>query len=192
MSNRRQVAYLIGFSAPPVLHLDHLIRPMVSNGWDTYIILSPTAAKWVDQTMLTEISGQLVRTKSRLPTEQNPLPHPDVVIAAPLTFNSLNKWAAGINDNLALGVLNESLGLDTTVIVAPYVKTELRSHPAYNQSIDTLLSANVTVLNSFEATPGAGPGPPTPDWSQILSTIDPAPEATPQSRSNSGSRRATP
>jgi flavoprotein len=32
-------------------------------------------------------------------------------VVAPATFNTINKWAQGISDTLALGLLNEATGL---------------------------------------------------------------------------------
>jgi phosphopantothenoylcysteine decarboxylase len=35
------------------------------------------------------------------------------------TFNVINNWAQGINDTLALGILNEALGADVPVYAFP-------------------------------------------------------------------------
>lgn len=37
-----------------------------------------------------------------------PVPPPDAFVVAPCTFNTLNKWAAGVSDTLVLGLLNEA------------------------------------------------------------------------------------
>jgi Flavoprotein len=111
MTERRRVAY-VGFSAPPVLQLAKCLELLRERGWDSYVTLSPTAATWVDVDHLAKVSGHRVRVAPRTPSEPDPLPDADAVLASPLTFNSLCKWAAGISDTLALGILNESLGLD--------------------------------------------------------------------------------
>ncbi|MQA08420.1 MAG: hypothetical protein GEU98_07665 [Pseudonocardiaceae bacterium] len=59
------------------------------------------------------------------------LPNADAVLAAPLTFNTLNKWAGGHNDTLALGLLNELMGEGVPIVAAPCAKMVLRGHPAY-------------------------------------------------------------
>ena len=48
LTDARRVAYVIGFSAPPVLHLHDFIALLRERDWDPYVILSPTAATWVD------------------------------------------------------------------------------------------------------------------------------------------------
>lgn len=71
----------------------------------------------------------------------------NAVIAAPLTFNTLNQWAAGINDTLALGILNELLGEGLPIVAAPCVKAVLRRHPAYADSCKLLESCGVRLLD---------------------------------------------
>lgn len=168
MSKSQRVAYLIGFSAPPVLQLDELVRLLAAKNWDTYVILSPTAATWVDVKMLARTSGHPVRVEPRSPNDQDPLPPAETVIAAPITFNSINKWAMGVSDTLALGLLNESLGLDVRITVAPYVKAALRLHPAYGQSIRLLTSAGARILDPCEIVKQPKSGPATTDWVKLL------------------------
>lgn len=147
MTDARPVAYVIAFSAPPVLHLDEFLVLLAEQGWDPYVILSPTAATWVETQRLAELSGHPVRVQPRAPQDDDPLPPAQTVIAAPLTFNSLNKWASGISDTLALGLLNEALGLGLPIVAGPCIKGALRRHPAYCANVERLAAAGVTMLN---------------------------------------------
>ena len=45
------------------------------------------------------------------------------------TYNTINKWANGISDNFALGILAEAVGLRIPVAVLPFVNSALASHP---------------------------------------------------------------
>lgn len=168
MSDRQRVAYVIGFSAPPVLALADLLRLLHERGWDTYVILSPTAASWVDVDALAGISGHPVWVEARLPQEPDSLPPADAVIAAPLTFNSLNKWAAGMSDTLALGLLNEALGLSSPLIAALCAKDVLQRHPAYADSLDRLTKAGATILDPATVTLRTDTGQVTMDWRQLI------------------------
>lgn len=145
-----RVAYVIAFSAPPVLHLADLLRLMTERGWDSYVILSPTAATWVDVDKLAEVSGHPVRVEPRRPQDPDPLPPADAIVAAPLTFNSLNKWASGISDTLALGLLNEALGLAIPITVGMCAKEALCRHPAYTHNVGRLTAAGVEVIETSE------------------------------------------
>ena len=94
------------------------------------------------------------------------------MVAAPITFNSINKWAAGASDTLALGVLNEMLGTDVPILAAPCVKAVLRTHPAYDESVARLTRFGVSMMDPDAVTMRADDGLATFAWPQILSTLD--------------------
>jgi phosphopantothenoylcysteine synthetase/decarboxylase len=168
VTDARPVIYVIGFSAPPVLHLQDFIALLANEGWDPYVVLSPTAATWVDINVLSSGSGHPVRVEPRTPAEQDPLPPAAAIVAAPLTFNSLNKWASGISDTLALGLLNEAIGLDLPITAALCVKSELQRHPAYRISLHALQQAGVVVLDSASVVIRSGTGETDLDWRATL------------------------
>lgn len=168
MTKAPRVAYVIACSAPPVLDLPRFLGLLHDHGWDPYVILTPTAATWVDVDQLAAVSGHAVRAEPRRPNDPDPLPTAEAVVAAPLTFNSLNKWAAGISDTLALGLLNETLGLGLPITAAPCIKEALRTHPAYAGSVDTLSAAGVEMLAPERVIVPVPDGSPTLDWSRVL------------------------
>lgn len=65
------------------------------------------------------------------------------------TFNTVNKWAAGISDTLALGILCESYGMGIPTAVLPYVNSAQAAHPAYRQSLERLREMDV-LIGSYE------------------------------------------
>ena len=71
---------------------------------------------------------------------------PDAVIVAPATYNTINKWAAGIADNYVLTQLAELTGLGVRIVVLPFVNQALARNHVFVQSADTLRSAGVRVL----------------------------------------------
>jgi phosphopantothenoylcysteine decarboxylase len=74
------------------------------------------------------------------------LPRADAIVVAPATFNTINKWSAGISDTFALGILNEAFGLKLPTIVAPYAKPSLAAHPEFGRSLEKLSTWGVNVL----------------------------------------------
>ena len=168
MTGATQVVYVIACSAPPVLDLPRFLGLLHEHGWDPYVILTPTAATWVDVDQLAAISGHAVRVEPRRSDDPDPLPPAEAVIVAPLTFNSLNKWAAGISDTLALGLLNETLGLGLPITAALCIKEALRGHPVYARSVVTLSTAGVAVLASERVIASVPDSLPTFDWSRVL------------------------
>jgi phosphopantothenoylcysteine synthetase/decarboxylase len=151
----RPVLYLIGASAPPVRELADACRLAIDAGWQPYVTLTPTAAGWVDLAELQTITGQPVRVQPRRPSESDPFPPADAVLAAPLTFNTINKWACGINDTVALGLLNELLSGGPTIVAVPCVKPTLQAHPAYAANVHLLESAGVQFLDESITTRGS-------------------------------------
>ena len=60
-----------------------------------------------------------------------------------MTFNSLNRWADGHSDTLALGLLNEALGMGKPIVAVPWINTALAAHPAIPGNLDRLTNAGV-------------------------------------------------
>jgi hypothetical protein len=143
------VLYVIACAAPPVRHVRILIEGAQDRGYDVCLICTPTAAGWLaaDVEGLAELTGHPVRSSYKLPTEPDVLPPADAMLVAPLTFNTLNKWGAGISDTLALGLINEAIGKHIPIITMPYINDALAAHPAVAANIETLRTAGVSVLD---------------------------------------------
>ncbi|HEU5417443.1 MAG TPA: flavoprotein [Streptosporangiaceae bacterium] len=194
------VLYLVASAAGPVPGIPAVITAAQQRGWDVCLILTPTAARWLDADLedLARLSGHPVRSAYKQPGEPDVLPPPDAVLVAPATFNTVNKWAAGISDTLALGLINEAIGMGIPVAAVPWVHGPLAAHPALAASIARLRGAGVTVLDEAgrdagAAVPGsagadgaglesasargasAGPGGPGPDVASLPVAPAPAP-----------------
>ncbi|MGX7669653.1 flavoprotein [Plantactinospora sp. DSM 117369] len=177
------VLYLVVCAAPPVLQIDELIELLMEDGWAVWVIATPTAASWIDQEALRQQTGNPVRSERRKPDQPDLLPKADAVLVAPATFNTINKWALGINDTLALGILNEVLGLGLPIVAMPFLKEGLARHPRYAPSLQLLGSAGVTWVLSD--TPRAVDRNAQLDWSLIAAQVPKLPTKTPRT----GSRR---
>ena len=172
MSQGRRWLYLVSSAAPPVLRIEEFITALHAEGWTTCLIATPTAASWIDLDAVAGQTGCLTRVHPLPPRQQEEsLPRAEAVVAAPMTFNSLNKWAAGSSDTLALGVLNEMLGTGVPIVAAPCVKPVLRQHPAYEPSLARLRAAGVNVLDPDTITIRAANGLATFEWAQIAAAL---------------------
>ncbi|MET8372567.1 flavoprotein [Micromonospora profundi] len=143
----RPVLYLVVCAAGPAEHIHELVDLLITDGWRVCLIVSPTAGPWLDREALQDKTGYLVRVEWRMPGDPEPHPPADAVLAAPVTFNTMAKWALGINDTLALGILNESLGAGLPILAVPHVKAELAAHPAYAGHLAVLRAAGVHVAD---------------------------------------------
>ncbi|MFE3646793.1 MULTISPECIES: flavoprotein [unclassified Streptomyces] len=144
--------YVIACAAPPARRIEIPLRAARTAGWDVCLVLTPAAYRWATEDAdgeieaLTELTGHPVRHQYKLPSQEDVLPPPDAILAAPLSCNSLNKWAAGISDTLALGLLTEAIGLRIPTVALPCWNAAQNAHPATAGSVATLRAAGVTVL----------------------------------------------
>lgn len=143
---QRDVLALVVCAAPPVLRIGELIELLQEDGWTVCLTATPTAATWIDREALARQTGYPVRVEWRLPGDPEPHPPAAAVAVVPATFNVINKWAQGINDTLALGILNEALGAGIPVYAFPNVKAQLAAHPSYDRHLRLLREAGVTAL----------------------------------------------
>ena len=137
------VVYLVVCAAPPARRIEELVSLLQQDGWSVQVIATPTAGEWINRAALTVQTGYRVHVERRGPEDSPSLPEAAAVAVVPATFNTINKWAAGINDTLALGVLNEALGIGLPIVVSPYAKPALASHPAFARSLQVLREAGV-------------------------------------------------
>ncbi|KAB2350702.1 flavoprotein [Actinomadura rudentiformis] len=158
-----KVLYAVACGAPATADLETFVRLAQAEGWHVRVIATPMGVKFLDVDRLAALTGP-VRTDFRLPHEtSNGLPPADAVVVAPATFNTINKWALGITDTVAVGMLCEHVGMGVPILAVPQVKAELASHVAFKPNLDALRSMGVHVL--FD------PAEPMPRWEDILTEL---------------------
>jgi phosphopantothenoylcysteine decarboxylase len=162
--------YLVCCAAPPVQYINELIELLHQAAWHICVIPTPRAASWIDTHALAQQTGYPVRHDHKLPGDPDSLPRADAIAVVPATFNTINKWAAGISDTFALGILNEAIGLKLPIVIVPYAKPSLAAHPAFDASVKKLMSWGVHMLPN---TVIRAAGKPTPnfDWQPVVAAI---------------------
>src|SRR5216684_1847036 len=142
---RFEVAYLVLSGTTTAARCPELLRGLVGLGFATVIAIpTPNAARVVAARDLADIAGVQV-VESYFDMAIRPRPPRGVVLFAPCSFNSLNKLAHGIADNLALSVAAEAIGRKTPVIVGPSLNQPLLDHPEAQASLRTLPSWGVAI-----------------------------------------------
>jgi phosphopantothenoylcysteine synthetase/decarboxylase len=162
-----RVLYVIACAAPPARQVIRLIEPAQKAGWDVCVLVTPSATKFVDAAALEKLTAHPVRCDYKEPGEPDVLPEPDAIIVAPATVNTINKWALGICDTLALGILVEAIGKNLPIVVLPFTNRAHAAHPAFDESIRKLRSWGVRVLYGPDIYPLHAPG----TGSQYLDTF---------------------
>lgn len=137
-------------TAPPAAATAELVKEKQAEGREVCVIATPHGLRWFKAEEVERFTGHEVRHDFRSPTAPEFEPRGDAVLVAPATFNTLNKWALGINDTLALGLLNEALGRHVPIEVFQAVNGALASHPAYEKTVSVLRAAGVRFCNHDE------------------------------------------
>lgn len=157
-STGKRVLYAIACGAPPTREMSTLIRLAQADGWDVCVVLTPMATNFADVPDLEALTGHPVRSQYKMPGTADVLPPPDAMIVAPATINTINKWAEGISDTLALGLLVEAIGKGLPIVALPFSNRAHAAHPAFARHIAELRSWGVTVLYGDDVYPFHEPG----------------------------------
>jgi len=171
------ILYVVSTGARPAGDLPRLLPLLIERGWTCCVTLTPNATRFVDQAVLKELSGYPVRSVYKQPDEPDVHPAADCFLVAPLTFNSLNRWADGHSDTLALGLLNEALGLRRPIVAVPWINAALAAHPVVPGNIARLQGAGVRFILGNGLLSEAGPDPAAASrfpWDEALDAL-PAP-----------------
>lgn len=157
------VLYVIACGGRPAGDLAGFVPRVQADGWDACVIATPSGLKFLDPARLADLTGHVVRYDFKQPDEPDVLPPADAVVVAPATFNTINKWSAGISDTLALGLLNEALGLDLPIVAVPFPNQALAKHPSFRDSVERLRNWGVRLLYDPAVHPLPTPnmGPPS-------------------------------
>lgn len=137
MTTGLKVLYIIVCAAGPAGEVGTLIELAQEDGWTVQLVATPAALDFIDVPALEQQTGYPVRSQYRKPGEPRS-PRADAIVVAPATYNTINKFAQGISDTYALGLLAEAPGLGIPVVVLPFVNSALASRAPFRRSIQQL------------------------------------------------------
>jgi phosphopantothenoylcysteine synthetase/decarboxylase len=165
------VLYVIACGGPPAGQVADFVRFAQGHGWDTAVVVTPDGAKFLDTARLADLTGHPVRDRYKQPDDPDVLPPADAMVVAPATFSTVNKLAQGISDTLALGLLNEAIGMGLPIIVVPWPNIHLARHPAFERSVADLRTWGLTVLYDPANLPDATPEPAVFPWRALAAEL---------------------
>jgi hypothetical protein len=147
-------------------------------GFAAAVVPTPMGMRFLGEVKeIEQATGFPVRSEYKRPEDPDALPLADAFLVSPLTFNTLNAWAAGLSPTLALGLINEALGMDVPVTAVPWVNAQLSRHPAARESVIRLREAGVRFTTGFGHPSSRIPGPdgqigtPVYPWDEIEAEI---------------------
>jgi hypothetical protein len=146
-------------AAGPAPGVGILIALAQDRGWTVRVVATPAALDFLDLAAIKAQTGSPVRSQYREPGVPRSRPA-DAIIVAPATFNTINKWAQGISDTYALGLLAEGNATEVPVVALPFVNTALAGRAPFRRSVAELRREGARVLlgpGGFEPhPPGTG------------------------------------
>lgn len=171
MADTRPVLYVIACGGRPAGDLAAFVGFAQRQDWDVCVIATPDGTKFLDAPHLAGLTGHPVRVHYKRPDEPDVLPPPDAFVIAPATFNTINKLSHGISDTLALGLLNEAIGLGLPIIAVPWPSAQLARHPVFRRSVPMLRDWGLTVILDPARLPQASPGPAVFPWEELRGAL---------------------
>jgi phosphopantothenoylcysteine synthetase/decarboxylase len=144
-SPRERVLSIVVCGAGPAVEIATFVKQAIDRGWIVQVIATPAALDFFDPAAIEALTESPVRSRYSAPGSPRSR-IPDAIAVAPATYNTINKWALGISDTYALGVLAEQTGLGVPIVVLPFVNAALANRAPFQQSIKSLRAEGVSIL----------------------------------------------
>jgi phosphopantothenoylcysteine decarboxylase/phosphopantothenate--cysteine ligase len=127
-----------------------LISSWVKQGHQVQVACTPSVAEFIGHATLEGFSGRPVLDSAFTPGQVMDHIHvarwADVVVAAPATSNLINKFAAGIADDVVTSLWQAAYGSGKPMFIVPAMNTHMWNYPATQASIQTLGGWGIHVL----------------------------------------------
>jgi phosphopantothenoylcysteine synthetase/decarboxylase len=170
--SRRRFLYVVVCAAGTARDVGTLLTAAQARNLDVGVIATPHGLGFIDADAVEAQTGYPIRSAWRRPGDPRPLPPPDAIAVAPATFNTINKWAAGMSDTLAVGILCEAYGLGIPIAALPYLNAAQAAHPAYARSLETLREMNVRIGTAAPHNPKSPEAEAAFRWEEALELLD--------------------
>ncbi|WP_030784748.1 flavoprotein [Streptomyces sp. NRRL S-920] len=172
-ARKKPFLYVVVCACGIAADVGELITAAQERHWDVGVVATPQGLGFLDTEAIRTQTGYPIRSAWRAPGEARPLPPADAIAVAPASFNTINKWAAGISDTLALGILCEAYGMGVPIAVLPHMNAAQTAHPAYRQSLERLRAMNILIGSDEPRPPRSGDGSDRFQWQEALDLLEP-------------------
>lgn len=143
MSEERAL-FLFVTGAGTCLQVPALIQVLLAQDYTVYSVLTPNVAHVTAPATLMDIPGNhWIHSYGQRPLERYPF---GTLLVAPCTFNTFNKIALGLADNLATAMIADGLGAGCRVVIAPAMNRGLWAHPQTAASAARLSAWGCTIV----------------------------------------------
>lgn len=183
-AGQRPLLYAVVCGSPAARHIGRLVALAHDAGWQVAVVATPSGRAFIDEPAVAAQTGYPVRSEYHQAGDPLRSRAADAIVVAPATVNTVNKWAQGIADTLALGLLVEGYGLGVPIVAVPFTNSAMAAHPAFRANLRRLRSWGVRVLfgDDVVAMPPPGTGAAHASrfpWRMSLEALGPARPAVP-------------
>jgi phosphopantothenoylcysteine decarboxylase/phosphopantothenate--cysteine ligase len=143
--NDRRSLFIFASAAGSARQVGALIQGSLDAGWATYVVGTPNLELIAPTEALLDVHGaHWISGYGQPPLDRFPF---GTMLVAPCTFNTFNKLAAGLADNLATAMVADALGAGLPVFIAPSMNPGLWAHPRTRESDRLLRSWGCTIID---------------------------------------------
>jgi hypothetical protein len=143
--DQQRSLFLFVTAAGSARRIGELIRGTLDLGWVTYVVGTPNLEQVAPSASLLDLPGvHWIREYGQPPLDRFPF---GVMLVAPCTFNTFNKLALGLADNLATAMIADALGAGLPILIAPSMNQGLWNHPQTRASYQQLRTWNCTIID---------------------------------------------
>lgn len=127
-----------------------LIRMFKKNGFSVKVVLTKNALNFVSPLVLETLSENEVYFEQFAPRTNvehiNLVDWADVFVVAPISANTVSKFAQGVADNLLSSIFCAYLGSKKPVLLAPAMNSNMYLNPIIQKNLKTLKDYNCEII----------------------------------------------
>jgi phosphopantothenoylcysteine decarboxylase len=119
------------------------IREEQAAGWEVCLLATERALFWFDAAEAEVITGHPIQSRMRHYGEPLFEPLGNAMVIAPAGFNTINKIALGLADDMVSGLACEAIARRVPLTIEPQMSDGFSLHPAFADAVSRLLEAGV-------------------------------------------------
>ena len=127
-----------------------LIRLYKKKGFNVKTVITPNSKNFISPLVLETLTKEKCYFEEFAPGENTQhislCDWADIFVVAPITANTISKFATGIADNLLTSVFCAYLGKNKPVILAPAMNDGMWNNPFIQENLSKLKNCNCTII----------------------------------------------
>jgi len=142
-SPNSNVLYLGVCAVPKADRTIERILAEQEKGWEVCLLATERALHWFDNDRAVAVTGHAIQSRMRIFGESLFEPLGDTMVVAPAGFNTINKIALGLADDMVSGLACEAIARGVPLILEPQMSDGFSNHPIFAESVGRLGGAGV-------------------------------------------------